>query len=42
MVLNQTVHKLSGVSHFTHERVLDLLNGRIGVTLSLMAGVLVV
>ena len=30
------------MSHFTHERVLDLLNGRIGVTLSLMAGVLVV
>jgi peptide/nickel transport system permease protein len=31
-----------GVSFFTNESVADLLNGRIGVTLSIMAGVLVV
>jgi peptide/nickel transport system permease protein len=31
-----------GMSFFTKERVTDLLNGRIGVTLSLMAGVLIV
>jgi peptide/nickel transport system permease protein len=31
-----------GVSYFTNERVADLLNGRIGVTLAIMVGVLVV
>lgn len=31
-----------GVSFFTKERVTDLLNGRVGVTLSLMLGVLMV
>lgn len=31
-----------GVSHFTQESVLSLVNGRLGVSLSIMAGVLVV
>jgi peptide/nickel transport system permease protein len=31
-----------GVSYFTNERVSDLLNGRVGVTLSIMLGVLIV
>jgi peptide/nickel transport system permease protein len=31
-----------GVSHFTSERVVDLLHGRIGVTVSIMVGVLLV
>jgi peptide/nickel transport system permease protein len=31
-----------GISYFTNERVADLLNGRIGVTFSIMVGVLVV
>jgi peptide/nickel transport system permease protein len=31
-----------GISYFTNERVADLLNGRIGVTFSMMVGVLVV
>jgi peptide/nickel transport system permease protein len=31
-----------GVSYFTNERVSDLLNGRVGVTLSIMLGVLFV
>ena len=40
--LGRAVQGDLGVSFFTKERVVDLLNGRIGVTLSLMAGVLIV
>ncbi|MFM2083503.1 MAG: Glutathione transport system permease protein GsiC [Pseudomonadota bacterium] len=38
----KVLHGDLGVSYFTNERVADLLNGRIGVTLSIMVGVLVV
>jgi peptide/nickel transport system permease protein len=38
----KVLHGDLGVSFFTNERVSDLLNGRIGVTLSIMVGVLVV
>jgi len=38
----KVLHGDLGVSYFTNEQVLDLLNGRIGVTLSIMAGVLFV
>lgn len=38
----KVLHGDLGVSYFTNERVSDLLNGRIGVTLSIMVGVLVV
>lgn len=38
----RVLHGDLGVSYFTNERVLDLLNGRVGVTLSIMAGVLFV
>ncbi|MEN9587565.1 MAG: Glutathione transport system permease protein GsiC, partial [Pseudomonadota bacterium] len=38
----KVLHGDLGVSYFTNESVSDLLNGRIGVTLSIMAGVLVV
>jgi len=40
--LGRAVQGDLGVSFFTKERVVDLLNGRIGVTLSLMAGVLII
>jgi peptide/nickel transport system permease protein len=38
----KVLHGDLGVSFFTNESVSDLLNGRIGVTLSIMAGVLLV
>jgi peptide/nickel transport system permease protein len=38
----KVLHGDLGVSYFTNERVAELLNGRIGVTLSIMVGVLVV
>ena len=38
----KVLHGDLGVSYFTNESVSDLLNGRIGVTLSIMVGVLVV
>jgi peptide/nickel transport system permease protein len=38
----RVLHGDLGVSHFTKESVLELLNGRLGVTLSIMVGVLVV
>ena len=40
--LAQAVQGDLGVSHLSKERVTDLLNSRVGTTLSLMAGVLVV
>ena len=40
--LGRAVQGDLGVSHLSKERVTDLLNSRIGTTLSLMAGVLVV
>ena len=40
--LKQSLSGDLGVSHFTKERVTSLLNSRIGVTVSIMAGVLVV
>jgi peptide/nickel transport system permease protein len=40
--LGHTVQGDLGVSHFTNESVSELLNARVGVTLSIMAGVLVV
>ncbi len=38
----KVLHGDLGVSYFTNESVADLLNGRVGVTLSIMVGVLVV
>lgn len=40
--LERALHGDLGASFFTHERVVDLLNSRLGVTVSIMAGVLVV
>ncbi len=40
--LGKVLHADLGVSYFTNERVSDLLNGRIGVTVSIMIGVLIV